>query len=168
MTRQSSERLIYKGQEYGIVTQPLDSFRMKMEKNPILFPPDTACWRGYRGTWEVRENKLFLIKLKAYTANHGIHGVELFFPGQKEVFAEWFTGEIQAPYGETGEVMQTMYQSIYGKDLFLDIREGVLVGARVVVNKNPFDVQSKAEETTEEIIVPKKKSFWERLIGRQE
>ncbi len=98
MTRQSSERLIYKGQEYGMVTQPLDSFRMKMEKNPILFPPDTACWRGYRGTWEVREDKLFLIKLKAFTANHGVHGIELFFPGQKEVFADWFTGEIQVQY----------------------------------------------------------------------
>lgn len=69
MTKQSCERLIYKGQEYGMVTQPLDVFRRKMEKNPILFPPDTACWRGYRGTWEIREDKLFLIKLKAYTVN---------------------------------------------------------------------------------------------------
>ena len=94
-----------------------------------------------------------------------MHGVELFFPGQQEVFADWFTGEIQAPFGATGEVMQTMYQSNYGKDLFLDIREGVLVGARVVVNKNPFVLKTKAEEVPEEIIVPKKKSFWDRLLS---
>mgnify|MGYP001678852647 FL=1 len=38
-----------------------------------------ACWRGYYGTWEIRDKKLFLTNIEAYLDYNNIVGVEYFF-----------------------------------------------------------------------------------------
>lgn len=45
-------------------TEPFNSFFTK--NNIELKFSSAACWRGYYGTWEIRDRKLFLTNIKAY------------------------------------------------------------------------------------------------------
>ena len=60
MTAQIGEKLFYHGKEYRMASEP-----------PVLSPAlknygidfignCTACWRGYLGKWEIKDDKLFL------------------------------------------------------------------------------------------------------------
>jgi hypothetical protein len=57
------------------------------------------------------------------------------FPGYPDgVFAHWYTGEMRCPQGELLKYVHGGYASSYEKDLFIDVRQGVVVGERVVEN----------------------------------
>ena len=60
--------------------------------------------------------------------------MDFLFPDQKEVFADWFTGEIRIPQGDLLEYVHGGYDSTYEKDLFLDFKEGYLVSYKYVYN----------------------------------
>ena len=64
MTAQIREILHYNDQQYGMASEPLDDY---FWKSGIDFQPvftKTSCWRGYVGEWEIKDNKLYLTKLK--------------------------------------------------------------------------------------------------------
>jgi len=73
-TGQISDKIIYKGQEYSLNTNPLESF---FKKNPDLKPkPDimsTALWRGYIATFEIQKDQLF-VKDIIIEVNDSING----------------------------------------------------------------------------------------------
>jgi hypothetical protein len=50
----------------------------------------SACWRGYQGTWEIRENRFYLAGLSG--------GLQL-RPGEP-IFADWFSGVLRVPKGK--------------------------------------------------------------------
>ena len=50
---------------------------------------NTACWRGYQGSWEIKDGKFFLT---------GIRGKYQLSDGAP-IFASWFTGTIKVPKG---------------------------------------------------------------------
>ncbi len=62
MTAQQGERILYQGKEHWMMSEPLSSY---LSKQPhIQFHPlNTACWRGYVGHWEIRDNRLWLLAL---------------------------------------------------------------------------------------------------------
>src|SRR5215472_13884933 len=47
----------------------------------------TACWRNYLGTWEIKDGRFYLVKLR------GMYRLE----GNEPVFADWFTGALRIP-----------------------------------------------------------------------
>ncbi len=64
MTAQFHERLIWNGEEYGMASEPLELYLRRI-KNRIEFVfCNTACWRGYEGTWEIIDDRLYLIDLQ--------------------------------------------------------------------------------------------------------
>lgn len=62
---------------YEMYAAPFNSFLTK--NNIELKFPSTACWRGYYGTWEIRDRKLFLTNIEAYLDYNNIVGVKYFF-----------------------------------------------------------------------------------------
>ncbi|MDR2810101.1 MAG: hypothetical protein LBB84_06035 [Tannerellaceae bacterium] len=56
------------------------------------------------------------------------------FSNQKEVFADWFSGEIRVPRGEMLQYVHMSYASVFEEDLFLSFQAGVLTDKRVVDN----------------------------------
>ena len=63
MTAQSFEKLFYEGRETHMAAEPLNPYLRKL--NNIAFVSfRTDCWRGYFGTWEIIEDKLFLTGLE--------------------------------------------------------------------------------------------------------
>lgn len=104
------DTLIYKGEEYVIFDDTV-LFSSYLEQHQIELPKDMWTRRGYVAKWEIRENMLFLIELLALPPK-GYHetcciqskrtvrnvGLDYFFPHQKTVLADWYSGELMICY----------------------------------------------------------------------
>ncbi len=148
MTAQARERLIFKGNEISMAAEPLSQYLQNI--NDIKFvSPSTSCWRGYFGKWEIKDSKLYLIGLKAYIEGYREVGINYLFPEQKEVFANWFNGEIRIPQGEMLEYVHMGYASMYESDLFLIFEKGILVNQYEVDNVAEYQNSLKQREQEE-------------------
>jgi len=148
MTAQAGERLFYKGEETWMAAEPLNQYLQN--RNDIKFiSPSTACWRGYFGQWEIKDNKLYLIGLKAYLEGYREVDLSYLFPRQKQVIADWFSGKIRVPQGEMLDYIHMGYASLYERDLILEINNGELVNEYVVQNEEEFQERLKDKERKE-------------------
>lgn len=115
MTMQLRDIILYRDKPYhvGESTDLLDPYLQS--RHIQLFPVSSACWRGYYARWEVdRTDKLYLtgliavVGLKPYDRQAKYEddffgpcetiGLEDLFPGQKRVFAKWFSGSVRCPF----------------------------------------------------------------------
>lgn len=148
MTAQAGERLFYKGEETWMAAEPLNQYLQN--RNDIKFiSPSTACWRGYFGQWEIKDNKLYLIGLEAYLEGYREVDLSYLFPRQKQVIADWFSGKIRVPQGEMLDYVHMGYASLYERDLILEIKNGELVNEYVVENEEEFQERLKDKERKE-------------------
>ncbi|MCK9466950.1 MAG: hypothetical protein M0P94_01345 [Candidatus Absconditabacterales bacterium] len=147
MTAQAGERLIFKGEECWMATEPLRQYLHN--KNYISFvPTSTACWRGYYGKWEIKNKKLYLIDLEA-NLGYGKVDLSYLFPGKNEVFANWFSGKIRIPQGEILEYVHMGYESLYKRDLILVFKNGLLINEYVVDNEKKYQNEIKKRKKQE-------------------
>jgi uncharacterized protein (TIGR02996 family) len=96
MTFQVREALIFRGQQRQIRALPLQSCTRPVPKVETM---STGCWRGYIGTWEIRDDALHLVHLAAPHRHGPGDGLDRMFPehaGSAE--AHWFSGEIVPDY----------------------------------------------------------------------
>lgn len=140
MTAQVTEKLLFRGEILNMCCEPLGPYLRQTKKIFNYSEISSACWRGYRGTWEFIDNHLYLVNIRAkiYTAS-GERAVTLqdYFPdAQNQVFAHWFTGEIRCTKGALLEYVHGGYASTYEEDLFFECKAGILVGERIVINGN--------------------------------
>lgn len=135
MTAQVSEVLHYEGQKLAMMDNPLGDYFSLRGHWPRFQGPSTALWRGYVGTWEVREGRLYLIGIRAQLEDGTTVTLETLFPGYPErVFAHWFTGKLRVPQGRMTKYVHQGYQTQYQADLFLHVEKGVLVSNELVRN----------------------------------
>jgi hypothetical protein len=124
MTTQAKDLLFFNNQVFQIAAQPLEPYLSEAEAKPGFVIPSTACWRGYCCSWELKNDRLFLVALNAYLKNDQQAGIEILFPGQKEVFAEWFSGKIRIPDGKNQDFHCNLMSDDYS---ILDFRRGILL-----------------------------------------
>ena len=128
MTTQTPDTIICEGTECDLTCYPLEQYKPKLEFHPI----GSFCWRGYRGAWEIRDNKLYLVDLMAWRrapnsrrmvphikvghkakflidereeSDYQELALQDVFPGSPAdgVFADWFNGELAIPSGDSDE-----------------------------------------------------------------
>ena len=138
MTAQAAERLLHKGQDMTLCTNPLEPY-LKSGANPLRFQaPGTSLWRGYVGTWAIENQGLYLVSLRGYVGTMDEVkevGLEALFPGYPQgVFAHWFSGELRCPSGALLHYVHGSYASSYERDLFIEVRRGVVGKEHEVVN----------------------------------
>ena len=134
MTAQASERILIEGEWYkfGDLVLPLD--HILKSKNIKLRTNTSACWRGYYGHWHIRDQRLYLDRLKygdgivyEMFTNRPIT-MEILFPGQKPpIFANWWTGHITCRFGEQLQYVHVGFASVYEFERKLTFVEGTLV-----------------------------------------
>ena len=137
MTAQVKELITYEGKNVGMKTEPLADYLANQDK--IEFSTwSTACLRGYIGTWEIRNKKLFIIDLWFSEDRERDRekklGLSYCFTDKSKVFAEWFSGDIIIPQGKIIKWINIGYQSIFEKDLILNFKNGVLISKRIKDN----------------------------------
>lgn len=69
MTAQIPESLLYKGKQHRMITDHLLDMYYSQKGLELYFSPgNTALWRGFLGSWEIRsDNKLYLNDLEGQT-----------------------------------------------------------------------------------------------------
>ena len=137
MTAQIGETLHYEGRKVLICSNPLASYFMLADINPEFELNCTALWRGYIGTWEIRDGRLYLIGLSGSLKNGTNVDMAIFFPDYPDrVFAHWYSGKLRVPQGKLLEYKHMGYGSVYEADLFIDIKKGVVIGTETLNNGN--------------------------------
>ena len=133
MTIQAGDILSYNGEKKTIATEPLKSYLETRSYVSFIFK-STALVRGYIGTWEIKNNQLYLISLLGFVDNNKKVYLSYLFPNKTEVFANWFSGNIRIPEGELLNKINLGYASVFEKDRILNIKEGILISETLIDN----------------------------------
>jgi hypothetical protein len=132
MTAQIPERLLYQGRQVAMCTNPLSGYFAMGGRKPRFLCDSTALWRGYIGSWEIVDDRLYLISLQGKLENGADTTLETIFPDfPHKVFAHWYSGSIRIPEGKQIEYVHMGYASTYERDLFLEFERGVAVRKRM-------------------------------------
>lgn len=131
MTAQLAENLHYEGKEHAMCNNPLHLyFRLACIENNFV-SLSSALRRGYVGTWEILDGRLYLIGLDGWL-NGMAANVATFFPNYPDrVFAHWYSGELRLPRGKMLEYEHAGYLSVYEEDVLLTLDKGVVTHTEV-------------------------------------
>lgn len=131
MTAQIAERLRYLGEQVAMCTNPLSDYFAMAGLEADFEAHCTALWRGYVGTWEIVDDRLYLIGLRGTLKGGEEASLATLFPDFPDrVFAHWYTGTIRLPQGRRLQYVHMGYGSTFERDLFLDLERGVVVATR--------------------------------------
>jgi hypothetical protein len=141
-TAQFPDRLLYNGKSEEIFSTPLEQYFEELGTRPKwLTEMNTACWRGYLASWEIRDDRLYLQKI--VREEHDPQKDDFFeqditkriFPNRTlPIEATWFSGVVRLPQGKELEYIHMGFESIYEKDHFLEFENGILTKIRIVSN----------------------------------
>ncbi len=133
MTTQSAEIIFIEGESYTLFEEPLESYWTSLRKKPEFMAPNTACWRGYYGTWTIEDGKLYLLKIE--TENESLTKQSIFPLIKGPVFAEWYSGELRIPRGECLKYVHGGFGSIYERDILLTVKKGKVISHKIKTNR---------------------------------
>ncbi len=104
-TEQISDRLIIGKDTICLKSFPLENLELKIRpfKYGQYSSPHTACWRGYRATWEIIENKLYLIEIEKVDSTLEKLDIKEFFNKNGltpnivngKIFADWYSASLE-------------------------------------------------------------------------
>ena len=125
-------RIIYKGNEYFLFTNPLDFL---IEMNPNMEPKikindSTYNLPEYYVEYEIIENQLILKDIVNLDESYNKEAPSLLqnlFPNKKQVKADWFSGLLVLPYGKLINYVHMGFASTYENYKLLEINKGNLI-----------------------------------------
>ena len=92
----------------------------------------TALWRGYVGSWEILNGRLYIIGLQGkLEEGFQVTLADVFPDFPERAFAHWYSGTLRIPQGRQIEYVHMGFGSTYEADLFIEIDRGVVVGTRI-------------------------------------
>jgi hypothetical protein len=131
MTAQIAENLLYEGDTVSMCTEPLAEYFFLSGNYPSFAANCTALWRGYVGSWEIKDHRLYLVGLEGTLEDGTDVSLATLFPDFPErVFAHWYSGTIRIPRGKQLKYVHSGYSSTFEQDLLLEIDQGVVVSTR--------------------------------------
>lgn len=137
MTAQLAETLILNEQKVAMCSTPLECYFSFGGVRPDFAETCTALWRGYIGTWEIIEGRLYLIALNGTLRTGEAASLATIYPEYPErVFAHWYSGILRIPQGELLEYVHAGFGSIYEQDLLIDIENGLVINTSTHANTN--------------------------------
>lgn len=133
MTAQVHERLILDGKKISMVfcpPLPENDSRIttlnddEIDNGDIIF--SSACWREYIGTWEIKNQKFYLVNLEGrYKLSEN-----------NPIFADWFTGTLRIPQGKMLHYVHMGYGSVFERELYTKIENGIVTKSKIIDNQN--------------------------------
>lgn len=123
--------------------EPLGEYLESAENIPRL-QGWRGCARGFQGTWELENGRLYLIKLVGTVKDGSDATLATLFPDSPErVFADWYSGPLIEP-----DISRTKFiprgNCIYDCDLFISIDKGEVTEAYVSRAGGPKDFDEVA------------------------
>ena len=149
-TAQFSERLLYKGKICGLTVLPLEEYFDANHPRPKeLRATSTGCYRGYVGTWEVKDRTLYLISLGRFRGSRRPMEeipLSLIFEDRKApIKADWYTGVLRVRQGKLLRYVHMRFDSVYEKDLYIVVKRGIIISELLVDNKREGATRSTSD-----------------------
>lgn len=137
MTAQEPDIIYFLGKRYDLVCEPLEDYRQSVGmKWPEGLGISSSCWRGYRAIWSIKDDQLFLVKVRGYPFKNKEISVKKLFPRSKgDVKAIWFTGELRIPMGELLEYVHMGYESRWEAEWIIQVEKGNIINKELIENK---------------------------------
>lgn len=150
MTAQISDDLWFDGRHFRLADEPLEPWLCRRKNRRIRFHRvSTACTRGYTAAWAIYRGRLYMTDFHATLPDGGPVTMDTLFGNYTDafyasarayapenegpgVFAFWFTGGLICPFGGRLLYQHYGYGSVYQYELCLNIRDGYLLGSRIV------------------------------------
>lgn len=149
MTQQFDEAFILDGKQTTTSSSPLAQY---FQKNPLPSPPSvdaqpfdyslfSALRRGYKGTWTLLDDKLYLIGLEGPTGDGTM--IWEVFPdaGDEGVFADWFTGPLHINQGGIYRYSKPYRHTKHQMEIVLEVVAGLVTHRSIVYNEPPPPVE---------------------------
>ncbi|NBQ92011.1 MAG: hypothetical protein EBT24_11920 [Betaproteobacteria bacterium] len=137
MTAQVSETLFLQGQKVRLCEAPLNDYFALTGVAPKFRAETTACWRGYVGSWEIKDSRLYLIGIGGSYEDGSPVTLESLFPGfAKRVFAHWYSGTLRVPQGELLKYRHMGWASTFECDLLIEVQDGLVKSMQVQYNRD--------------------------------
>lgn len=145
-TAQAPEVLKFEGNTYSINTNPLEPW---LAAHPRALPKSevisSGLWRGYIGTWAIRDGTLFLEDVRILTSDDRDRSVmKEMFPGGAPQPAAWFTGNLIVPTGKLVKYVHMGYGSTYASYMIATVSKGTVRQIRTM-NANEFEAFRRAQ-----------------------
>ncbi|MFH0257075.1 hypothetical protein ACGRL8_08490 [Vibrio rumoiensis] len=118
MTAQVTERLIYKGEEVSLHSEPnfpLDHPEIITLTSKEGMAPISACRRGYVGTWEIKGRSFFLNHLQ------GKYKLKT-----TPISADWFSGQLIIPESGKAEYIHGGWGYQYSQNKIITVVAGMV------------------------------------------
>jgi len=150
ITAQVPDYIVLDGKRELLHTNPLNDFltAQNSRRLPGGATITSAKWRGYLATWEVRNGRLLLTRIdvelldsvapagERSTRSH--NALCDLFPGDSDVPATWFTGNLIIPRGDLIRYAHLGYASIYQQYTILEVVSG-MISRRTEMNASEFE-----------------------------
>ena len=138
MTAQISEIIIYLGSEMSLNCEPLRPFLETLDEQPEFAFIHTGLWRVYVGTWEIIEERLYLKELEGALVDNIKVSINTFFPDASDkVFAYWFSGLLQLPFGKELFYKHDGYGNVYESEALIEVEKGLIIKTTMRHNSQP-------------------------------
>jgi len=90
-----------------------------------LILSSSACWRGYQGTWEIKDGRFYLVGLRGrFKLREG-----------KPVLADWVSGVLRVPKGKMLQYVHMGFCSVYEQELQIKIENGEVIKTSAIDNR---------------------------------
>jgi hypothetical protein len=124
MTNQALESLTYRDETFSLFGSPLYPFLEKNKQiNFELFT--TAHWRGYQGSWLLKDDSLYITNLESSNYTY-----EDIFNSNEPVLADWYSGILK--YG-FGEYQYDDWSGYYDNYVWLKFENGKVVDKKITM-----------------------------------
>ena len=132
MTAQAPDYIRLAGRDLPLYSEPLEQFFELTGTKFGFVAPSTALWRGYIATWEIVDNRLYLVKLESHLPDDQTGSLGDLFPGfPNRVFAHWYHGDLCIPQGREVGYIHAGFGTIHESTLCFSVRGGVITGRRL-------------------------------------
>jgi hypothetical protein len=155
MTAQASDSITYLGDSYPLFSEPLESYFDKGHPRPPFQAPHTACWRGYIATWEIIENKLYLVDMEAWLDNKEVKLSAVFPRKKKPILSKWFNGVLRLQKGEMLNYVHMGYASTFEQEILITVEHGVVKAVETLDNVKRLPLWKKIDR-----IISKHRPFY--------
>lgn len=157
MTAQVGDSLGFEGRRFSLACEPLADWLSRRKNKALRFRQrHTACSRGYVARWEVSRGRLYLASIAGTLSGGTVASLDALFVHHSKqsldsvganapanagpgAFAFWVTGTLCCALGPLLKYAHTGYESISQRELHLVMRDGFLIGTRIVQREMPRD-----------------------------
>lgn len=127
MTAQIGENLLFRGESVTLYADPLANYFLMGGRKPDFAVIVTSLRRGYVGSWEIVDGRLYLVELRGQLMDGSAATLETVFPEHpRRVFAHWYSGTLRVPRGELLRCSHGGWGSVYERDTMLVFERGVM------------------------------------------